>query len=62
MKESEIPPKSVFEVVSDLEPVDPAAVQEFLQAMNEDVIPKVVKVMDDRRLEAAIARQLQLKT
>ena len=61
MKESEIPSKSVFEAVPDLTPIDPALVQDFLNAMNEDVIPEIVKVIEERRLEAASTRQLQLK-
>lgn len=62
MKESEIPSKSVFETVADLSPVDPDVVQDFLQAMNNEVIPEIVKVIEERRLEAASTRQLQLKT
>lgn len=61
MKESEIAAKTVFDAVPELTPVDPELVQDFLKAMNEDVIPEIVKVIEERRLEAASTRQLQLK-
>lgn len=55
------PGKSIFEVVEGLTPVDPELLKDFQQAMKEDVIPEIVKVIEERRLLAAESRQKQLK-
>jgi len=60
--ESEIPSKSVFEFIEGLTAVDPDLVKDFQQAMTNDVIPEIVKVVEERRLLAAQTRQLQLNT
>jgi hypothetical protein len=49
------------EVLQGLAPVDAKLVQEFLKEMNEHVIPDIVKVVEERRLQAAESRQWQLK-
>lgn len=41
--------------------VDPNVLQEFLKEMDEQVIPDIVKAMEERRLQAAESRQWQLK-
>lgn len=62
MSESEKPAKSVFEVVEGLTPVDPEVVKDFQQAMTEEVIPEIEKVIEERRLLAAHTRHQQLKS
>jgi hypothetical protein len=41
--------------------VDPQRVQEFRRLMTEEVIPEIVKAVEERRLRAAESRQWQLK-
>ena len=41
-------------------PVDPAALEEFRKAMEQEVIPEIVKVVEERRLLAAESRERQL--
>jgi len=41
--------------------VDPQKLQEFKRLMTEEVIPEIVKVVEERRLRAAESRQWQLK-
>lgn len=62
MNETEIPSRSVFDVIEGLTAVDPDLVKDFQQAMTNDVIPEIVKVVEERRLLAAQTRQLQLNT
>ena len=49
------------EVLQGLAPVDAKLLQEFLKEMDENVIPDIVKVVEERRLQAAESRQWQLK-
>ena len=49
------------EALRGLAPVDAKLVQEFLKEMDEHVIPDIVKVVEERRLQAAESRQWQLK-
>lgn len=49
------------EVLHGLAPVDAKLLQEFLKEMDENVIPDIVKVVEERRLQAAESRQWQLK-
>ncbi|WOH52736.1 MULTISPECIES: hypothetical protein [Bradyrhizobium] len=49
------------EMLQGLAPVDAKLVQEFLKEMDEHVIPDIVKVVEERRLQAAESRQWQLK-
>jgi hypothetical protein len=52
----------VFDLVGGLTVVDAAAFDEFRQAMAQDVIPNVIKIVDQRRLLAATSRTRQLKS
>jgi hypothetical protein len=51
----------IFEVIEGLTPVDPAALADFQRAMNDEVIPEIVKVVQERRMLAAESRHWQLK-
>jgi hypothetical protein len=51
---------SIFDLIEDLEPVDPKTIAEFERAMDE-VIPKIVEVVEERRMLAAESRRRQLK-
>lgn len=53
--------EDVTTVVQGLTPVDPAVLEDFLREMNENVIPEIVDVVEERRLQAAESRQWQLK-
>jgi hypothetical protein len=53
--------KSVFELIEGLTDVDPNQLAAFKKAMTEDVIPEIVKVVEERRLRAAESRHWQLK-
>jgi hypothetical protein len=62
MSNPEKPAKSVFEMVEGLTAVDPKLVESFQQAMDEQVIPEIVEVIQERRLLAADTRHKQLKS
>jgi hypothetical protein len=51
----------VFDLVEGLTAVDPNALAEFKQEMTEEVIPEIVKIVEERRLLAAESRHWQLK-
>jgi hypothetical protein len=51
----------VFQAIEGLEPVDPKALADFERAMTDEVIPEIVKVVQERRLLAAESRHWQLK-
>lgn len=53
--------KSVFEKIDGLTAVDPDQLEEFKRAMNEEVIPEIVRTVEERRLRAAESRLWQLK-
>ena len=53
--------QGVFELVQGLTKVDPQQLAEFKRAMTEEVIPEIVKIVEERRLQAAESRQRQLK-
>jgi hypothetical protein len=53
--------KGVFDLIDGLTPVDPSALEDFKQAMTRDVIPEIVKIVEERRLKAAESRHWQLK-
>ena len=44
---------TVFDLVEGVTPVDPKALADFERTMTEEVIPEIVRVMDQRRLFAA---------
>lgn len=58
MKDKE---KDILDIKKLLTPVDPKELQEFEHVMKTDVIPKILKVVDDRRMSAAKSRLWQLK-
>jgi hypothetical protein len=47
--------------ISGLTVVDASALDEFKKTMTEEVIPEIVKVVEERRLLAAESRERQLK-
>jgi hypothetical protein len=51
----------VFEAIDALKPVDPQALAEFQRTMNEEVIPAIVRVVEERRMLAAESRHWPLK-
>jgi hypothetical protein len=52
---------TVLELVEGLTPVDPNALADFVREMTEEVIPEIVRVVEERRVLAAESRQWQLK-
>jgi len=50
----------VFDLIEGLTPVDPADLEEFEKAMADKVL-EIVKVVEERRLQAAESRNWQLK-
>lgn len=53
--------KGVLGEVDGLKPVKPELIREFSKAMTDQVIPDIVKTVDDRRLAAAHVRLKHLK-
>jgi hypothetical protein len=53
--------KGVFDLIEGLKQVDPRALEDFEHAMKDEVIPEIVKIVDERRLKAAESRHWQLK-
>jgi hypothetical protein len=51
----------VFEAIEGLTPVDPNALAEFQRTMNGEVIPEIVKVVEERRMLSAESRHWPLK-
>ncbi len=51
----------VFEAIEGLTQVDPKALADFQRAMTDEVIPEIVKVVEERRMLAAESRHWQLK-
>jgi len=54
--------RGVFDVIEGLTPVDPSTLKAFVNAMTEEVIPEIVRVVDERRKLAAESRKWQLKS
>jgi len=50
-----------LERIEGVQEIDPQRLQEFKRLMTEEVIPEIVKVVEERRLRAAESRQWQLK-
>ena len=61
MNTPKAPSKRVLDTVEGLKPVAPDVLKEFNTAMNDTVIPEIVKTIEDRRLAAAETRLKQLK-
>ena len=59
--ENERDEKGVFDLIQGLTEVDPKALEDYLLAMKRDVIPEIVRVVDERRTLAAESRHWQLK-
>ena len=53
--------KKVRNQVEGLSPVNPEAVARIAQTMEDDVIPEIVKAVEERRLRAAENRHSPLK-
>ncbi len=53
--------KGVFDLVEGLTSIDPNALADFQREMTQEVIPEIVKVVEERRMLAAESRQWQLK-
>jgi hypothetical protein len=51
----------VFESIEGLNPINPDALADFQRAMNEEVIPEIVKAVEERKMLAAESRHWQLK-
>jgi hypothetical protein len=51
----------ISSIVEGLARVDPEALAEFEREMKEEVIPKIIRVVEERRTLAAESRQWQLK-
>jgi hypothetical protein len=51
----------LLDKIEGLSKVDPKQFQEFKRLMTEEVIPEIVKVVEERRLKAAESRHWQLK-
>lgn len=53
--------KGVFDLVEGLTVIDPNALADFKQEMTQEVIPEIVKIVEERRMLAAESRHWQLK-
>ncbi len=53
---------NVSDVIKGLTPVDPKALEDFKREMTEEVIPEILRVLEDRRELAAESRKWQLKS
>lgn len=53
--------KDVFDVIEGLQAVDPNAFEDFKRAMTDEVIPEIVRAVEERRMLAAESREWQLK-
>ena len=58
MKDNE---RANVDLIAGLTPVDKNELAEFKRAMTEEVIPEIVRVVEERRLGAAKSRLWQLK-
>lgn len=52
---------STLEKIEGVKEIDPQRLLEFKRLMTEQVIPEIIKVVEERRLRAAESRQWQLK-
>lgn len=50
-----------FNLIEGLRPVDPETLAEFKREMTDEVIPEIVRVVEERRMLAAESRNRQLK-
>jgi len=54
--------EDVFKLVEGLKPVDPKKLVEFERTMKDEVVPDIVKVVEQRRLFAAESRVRKRKS
>lgn len=54
--------KDILELRKHLTPVDPKDVAEFENLLKNELIPKILETVDERRAKAAISRLWQLKS
>jgi hypothetical protein len=54
--------EDVFKLVEGLKPVDPKKLVEFERTMKDEVVPDIVKAVEQRRLFAAESRVRQRKS
>lgn len=52
---------SVLDKIDNLKEIDPQQLQEFKRLMTDEVIPEIIKVVEERRVRAAESRLWQLK-
>jgi hypothetical protein len=52
---------NVFDLIEGLTPVDPSAFEDFRREMTTEIIPQIVKIVEERRLLAAKSTNWQLK-
>lgn len=53
--------KSVFDLVEGMTAVDPNQLADFQRAMTEEIIPEIVRVVEERRAAAAETYHCQLR-
>ncbi|MRR50428.1 MAG: hypothetical protein EG825_05865 [Rhodocyclaceae bacterium] len=53
--------KGLLDHIDGLTPVSPDTFADFKRAMDQEVIPEIVRVVEERRLAAAESRHWQLK-
>jgi len=53
--------KDVSDVIKGLTPVDPKVLEAFTREMTDQVIPEILRVVEERRVLAAESRLWQLK-
>jgi hypothetical protein len=58
---AKVPEQKLLDKIEGLTEVDPQQIQDFKRLMTEEVIPEIVKVVEERRLKAAESRLWQLK-
>jgi hypothetical protein len=61
MDNKEKPEKSVFDLVEGVEPVEQSKLEQYERKMTDEVIPDIVRTVEQRRLFAAESRLKQLK-
>jgi hypothetical protein len=51
----------VFDLIEGLTPIDELVLADFKRTMAEEVIPEILRVVEERRISAAKSREWQLK-
>ena len=52
---------NILSAIAGLEPVDPQGFADFQRTMTEEVIPEIVRVVEERRLNASESQHWQLR-